>query len=69
MMHYFHVPYRDVGEMPLRVVWRLMRQIPHLTGGGVAVGPAPRMTQEEGQNVLADILTKAGAVGVRGPKA
>ena len=69
MMHFYHVPYDRIGGLPMPWVWRMMQQVPYLIGDAAPDGAAPAETQEEGQNVLADILTKAGAVGVRGPKA
>ena len=66
MMHFYHVPYDRIGGLPMPWVWRMMQQLPVLLGGA---SPTPAMTPEQGHDVLADILTKAGAVGVRGPKA
>ena len=70
MVHFYHVPYQDVGAMPMRTVWRLMGQVPHIQGLGTDEGESePAETQEQQQDTLADILTKAKQVGVRGPKA
>ena len=72
MMHYFHVPYQDVDAMPMRTVWRLMRQIPKLLGvGEVPDGDAaqPAKTGVHGQAEFIDIMEGTKAHGTKGPKA